>query len=391
MTTQQHEGELTDHPNTLNALGICPEICRGCRHRHLSVSESARQKQSWLARRLSPWADRIETIHLVDANRRLGYRRKVNLHARYTPSGWQFGLMQRDKSVLAIPECPVHDPAINRLMQVLRERLPDDASFPLRYVSVAEKQIVLVVKAQHDPRFEDLARTLCTYLETSTFEGLWLHCNPATGKRVYAKRDWHLCWGRERSMMSSGLLYGPAAFSQVLPELHQHSLDRSQHYLAIGPGDIVIDLYCGIGVSVARWLEAGARVIGVDSGREAMACARLNCPDAQLFLGNCADRLPQLNGSLAGMSGSERKKLYVNPPRTGLESQVLAWICNDYKPDRIAYLSCSAGTLARDLDYIERNGYRIEAIIPYDFFPHTHHVETLALLSQTGLARCILC
>ena len=55
-----------------------------------------------------------------------------------------------------------------------------------------------------------------------------------------------------------------------------------------------------------------------------------------------------------------------------------------YRPDRMAYLSCSAGTLRRDLDALVQTGYAVERITPYDFFPQTHHVETLALLRRSG-------
>lgn len=54
----------------------------------------------------------------------------------------------------------------------------------------------------------------------------------------------------------------------------------------------------------------------------------------------------------------------------------------DYRPKRIAYLSCSAGTLRRDLEGLPVSGYRVVRIIPYDFFPQTYHVETLVLLER---------
>ena len=75
---------------------------------------------------------------------------------------------------------------------------------------------------------------------------------------------------------------------------------------------------------------------------------------------------------------------YVNPPRSGLEAPVTAALATDLRPMRLAYLSCSAGTLARDLSVLEAAGYRVKAIEPYDFFPLTHHVETLARLDRAA-------
>jgi len=71
---------------------------------------------------------------------------------------------------------------------------------------------------------------------------------------------------------------------------------------------------------------------------------------------------------------------YVNPPRSGLEEVVVAALAGELRPRRLAYLSCSAGTLARDLALFVGAGYRVSRIHPYDFFPLTHHVEALALL-----------
>ena len=59
-----------------------------------------------------------------------------------------------------------------------------------------------------------------------------------------------------------------------------------------------------------------------------------------------------------------------------------ASIADELRPARIAYLSCSAGTLARDLESFEAAGYSLDRILPYDFFPLTHHVEALALLER---------
>jgi len=78
-------------------------------------------------------------------------------------------------------------------------------------------------------------------------------------------------------------------------------------------------------------------------------------------------------------TGGERVA-YVNPPRSGLEAPVTAALATELRPVRLAYLSCSAGTLARDLSVLEAAGYRVTGIEPYDFFPLTHHVETLARL-----------
>jgi hypothetical protein len=94
--------------------------------------------------------------------------------------------------------------------------------------------------------------------------------------------------------------------------------------------------------------------------------------------GTCMQRLPQLRDWWNGLGGE--RVAYVNPPRSGLETGVAEALAHEFRPSRLAYLSCSAGTLARDLAILAAAGYRVAAIRPYDFFPLTHHVEALALL-----------
>jgi 23S rRNA (uracil1939-C5)-methyltransferase len=79
------------------------------------------------------------------------------------------------------------------------------------------------------------------------------------------------------------------------------------------------------------------------------------------------------------LSDNERL-LYLNPPRTGLGEILIRWIINEYHPVKICYLSCSAGTLSRDLEILTKTNYKITRITPYDFFPNTHHIETLVMM-----------
>jgi tRNA/tmRNA/rRNA uracil-C5-methylase (TrmA/RlmC/RlmD family) len=140
----------------------------------------------------------------------------------------------------------------------------------------------------------------------------------------------------------------------------------------------VIDLYCGYGASLREWTESGSATLGVELSGEAVELAAINAPRAMVLRGTCMQRLPQLRDWWNGLRGE--RVAYVNPPRSGLEAGVAVALAHEFRPSRLAYLSCSAGTLARDLAILAAAGYRVAAIRPYDFFPLTHHVEALALL-----------
>jgi tRNA/tmRNA/rRNA uracil-C5-methylase (TrmA/RlmC/RlmD family) len=309
---------------------------------------------------------------------RLGYRDRVTLNARWDQAqGWRFGLMRRDE-LIPIHDCPVQTPRVNALVRLLIARLPSFERLPLAYLHVAGAQATLIVKAHR----VDLALLgdLVAGLPATGIEGLWVHCHPSAGRRMFARSGWTLAWGRAASMDGLGLVHGPAAFQQLLPSLHLQAMDVAAGHLAPQPGARILDLYCGIGASMRRWRAAGAEVLGIELAGGAVDCAVRNAPGARVLRGTCVQRLPQVREWWA--QAPAQRHVYANPPRSGLEGELVGALTGDLRPVRVAYLSCSAGTLGRDLALFEGAGYGVEAIHPYDFFPLTHHVEALALVTD---------
>ncbi len=365
----------------MNLPDGCEPRCPGCTHRMLNATASEAQKADWLRRTLAPWADRLSPVRAVAHGARWNYRGKVCLSAVWSAADdWNFGLWRRDE-LIPIPDCPVHTAIVRAMIRWLRRALPPGSTFPLAFYVQSGAQATLILKTPRVPNLDWLDGERRAELAASGLEGLWLHLHPAAGRRLFARNGWTLLWGQPRSRDAFGLEYGPTAFQQLIPALYRQALDAAEDFLAPKPGDSLADLYCGIGASLARWTRRGARALGVELGGEAVACAGLNAPDATVLRGKCADRIPQLR---EWTPATGTRLLYLNPPRTGLEPAVLAWTTDEYRPERLAYLSCSAGTLSRDLRGLTEAGYTVERLIPYDFFPQTHHVETLALLRQKG-------
>ena len=370
-----HHGGVSVHESI--AAG-CEPTCHGCRHRSLTPEASLAQKQHYLARALAPWLGRLEPVRSAGAASRYGYRDRVTLSARWSGEhGWRFGLMRRDE-LIAIHDCPVHSARVNGLVARLRASLPPLAEVPLAYLHVAGAQATLIVKARAIDR--GLLQPLLAQVDDAGLDGLWLHCHPSAGRKLFARSGWHLLWGVRESVGHGGLVHGPTSFQQLLPALHADSLATAAAHLEPRPGSTVVDLYCGLGSSLRAWSNAGAEALGVELGGDAVECARRNAPRASVLRGTCAQRLPQVRAWWAGHGGE--RLAYVNPPRSGLEPDVLVTLAEEGRPARVAYLSCSAGTLARDLASFETSGYVVERIVPYDFFPGTHHVECLALLRR---------
>ena len=356
----------------------CEPRCHGCRHRSLGREASHAQKHAYLARALHAWADRLQPLRATADAERLGYRQRVTLSVAHDATrGWCFGLIRRDE-LIAIHECPVHDRRVRALVHHLRERLPAPDALPLAYLQVAGGQATLIVKARVIAT--SALDTVLDGIQSTGIDGLWLHLHPSAGRRLFARSGWQLLWGCGESRDELALVHGPRAFLQPLPSLHRDAIEAAAAHLRPAHDASVLDLYCGHGASLSRWAAAGARTLGVELSGEAVGDAARNAPLATVLRGACTQRLPQIREWWA-RGGSGARLAFVNPPRSGLDTDVAGALALELRPVRLAYLSCSAGTLARDLRILESGGLRVDAVLPFDFFPQTHHVEALALTS----------
>lgn len=355
-----------------NQNSTCQNLCRACPHRNLSFEQSCTQKKEWLQNALGPWKSLIQDVQSIKT-KRWHYRNKACLKTSYDEF-WKIGLNHFDE-IIEIPDCPIHSININQFVKKLKAILPPYSQFPLHYLHIARAQITFIIKSKKRPSL-DFLKPLYEELTDLEFEGVWLHLNPACGMNVFNGKNWELLWGKERSQDNQGLFYGPASFSQLIPELHHESLEVCDHFFDLNSKSRFVDLYSGNGSSIMQWQKKGAQILGIEISGEAIACAKINAPQVQLLRGLAKDRLPQIEQFISSNSYT----LYANPPRTGLEKEVLEWLDRN-PPQKMAYLSCSAGTLKRDLETLTRN-LEIENIIPYDFFPGTRHIETLVLLKE---------
>jgi 23S rRNA (uracil1939-C5)-methyltransferase len=255
---------------------------------------------------------------------------------------------------------------------VLRTLMP--AGIPLVYVLASGVIFTLVLKCHADEKWQAWARQLEAPLRAAGVESLFLNWNPAAGRRALSSRHQKLVFGKEL-VIDGGHLHGALSFRQQIPELEGAALGRAEKHLA--GAELIVDLYSGAGASLTHWLALGARVAGVELVAEACRAAEQNAPGAVVLKGRVEHRLPQLDEIV----GKEPFSLYTNPPRSGHEPEVIAWMLSQ-KPLRIAYLSCNSKSQARDLAALSAQYEITGEIWAMDFFPQTDHVECLALLTK---------
>ena len=362
----------------------CVEACPGCSHRNLSLEKSLEQKENWLKKMLSPWEEKFSGIKSLTDEERWNYRGKVCLNTRFFKGKWEFGMLKRD-DFIDIPDCPIHSKIVLDTVSLLREVLPDADKFPMAFYYQTYSQVTLILKTKTFPEISWLTEDVQQQLKLIGIEGLAIHLHPSAGRRLFDKYGWYQVFGRNFSFDSHGLIYGNTSFHQLISSLYNQSLDIAEEFFETSRPLSVVDLYCGRGVSLFRWCNKKLSAIGIETSGEAVTCAKINAPDALVLQGTCERRLPQLEAwrlKELDQSGETDFILYTNPPRTGMEAMVTDWIVNNLRPLKIAYLSCSAGTLKRDLDKLTSNGYEVKSILPFDFFPQTYHVECLVLVES---------
>jgi 23S rRNA (uracil1939-C5)-methyltransferase len=169
------------------------------------------------------------------------------------------------------------------------------------------------------------------------------------------------------------------SFFQVNPVQTEVLYGKALEYAALSGDEVVIDAYCGIGTISLFLAQRAGQVYGVEIVEEAIADARKNAElngmtNVQFEAGPAEVVLPAWT-----RQGVKPDVIVVDPPRKGCEPSLLETIL-ELQPRRVVYVSCNASTLARDLRVLVDGGYRVAEVQPVDMFPHTVHVESVALL-----------
>jgi 23S rRNA (uracil1939-C5)-methyltransferase len=149
----------------------------------------------------------------------------------------------------------------------------------------------------------------------------------------------------------------------------------------IKPDDIVYDLYCGVGSLGLFMADQCKQVVGIEQIPEAIADAKSNAilnglTNTHFVVGQVELLMDPSFTATYGLPDV----VITDPPRAGMHPNVITHLIAS-KADRIVYVSCNPATQARDLKMLSRD-YRLISAVPVDMFPHTHHIECVALLKR---------
>jgi 23S rRNA (uracil1939-C5)-methyltransferase len=369
--------------------------CGGCRFQDLAyeaqLEAKARQVADALARIGKLTGFELEPA--VPAESLFHYRNKLEYSFTTTPDGLGLGfhLAGRWDEVLDVDRCWLTTDLGNAIRSAVRQWARDEglAAFDqetqegfLRHLVVREgrntsQALVVLVTAAGELQEESFVEALRPFSEVRSIH--WaVNDTPAEVTNVPSR----LLSGEEaieEEVLGLRFRIRPNAFFQTNTTMCARLYELAGEYAALTGDETVYDLYCGtgtIGLSLAR---SALTVWGIEASEESVACAVENAElnrlaNAAFFAGEVGADLDELR-SRAG----NPDVVVVDPPRAGLAGKALAAVGGLEAP-RLVYVSCNPTTLAGNARIlVEEFGYRLERVRPVDMFPHTPHVESVAL------------
>ena len=173
--------------------------------------------------------------------------------------------------------------------------------------------------------------------------------------------------------------FAPGDFTQVNPQINQAMVNQALDWLAIEPGEAVLDLFCGVGNFALALARAGASVVGIEGSEEMVARAQENARKNRL---DAVHFLPADLSKPLEMSAAPQRytAALLDPPRDGADQLVADLAAMGVA--RILYISCNPATLARDAGILAGKGYTLVRAGIMDMFPQTAHVEAMALFRR---------
>lgn len=354
-----------------------PGACGGCDWQHAALPAQRALKAAVVHEQLhrlagldvdvtvEPLGDRIDGLawrtrvqHGVTDNGRLGFRR------------------HRSHDVLAVDACPItHESAA--AVGHLGVSWPGAQGVEVAAPAGSAERLVVVTPRDPEGRRLRLPEVDASVAVVGARE-------PGSALQRVRGRTWVAeqvaveDWRREFRVTGAG-------FWQVHPAAATTFVAAVLDLLGPRAGERALDLYSGVGLfaaALAHRVGPSGAVVAVESDARAVADARRNLHDLEqvrLVRGAVATALP---GALAGLPGAVADVVVLDPPRVGAGRRVVEQLCRA-GPRAICYVACDPAALARDVATAGEQGYRLAALRAFDAFPMTHHVECVALLTQT--------
>ena len=366
----------------------CPNFgaCGGCSMQHLEASAQVASKQRVLEDAL--WhIGRVKPLLVLPAihGPYWEYRRRARLSVRYVEKkgGLLVGFNEkRTRYVMDMDRCEVLPARISKLIPLLRKTLGElsiRAKIPQIEVVATDQADVLVMRVLDAPTPAD-EKALREFAEENSVH---LYLQPGGQDTI---RPFHPEAGAALSYslpeFAIEMPFRPSDFTQVNFSINRAMVKRAVSLLAPHPTERIADFFCGLGNFTLPIARSGATVVGFEGSETLVERARENAQANGILNASflAADLFRMNREKFAELGGFD--KMLIDPPRASAQELVES-IDEKETPERIVYVSCDPATLARDAGIlVHRKGYTLQAAGVINMFPHTSHVESIALFTN---------
>ena len=362
-------------------------VCGGCVLQHLNSAAQLKNKENILFENLSRIGKVSVQEHLpAIQGETFGYRRKARLGIKKVDKkgGILVGFRERNSSfITSLNQCKTLDTRISDLLPGLHDmisELSNNNRIPQIEVAAGDDDVALILRHLEPLVDNDLA-ILEQYAKDQQVQMYLQSGGPDTVTPLWPKNPKSLTYGLPSFDLNISFL--ATDFIQVNHEINNIMVSRAVEYLGLEEQDNVLDLFCGVGNFTLAIARSGANVVGIEGDRSLVDRANNNAKSNNL--GNVKFEVSNLHVEdlkHIGASG-QFNKLLIDPPRSGA-LEVVSQVVPRLKPEIMVYVSCNPATLARDADVmVNTHGYNLTQAGAMDMFPHTAHVESIAVFSRS--------
>ncbi|MBF0310649.1 MAG: 23S rRNA (uracil(1939)-C(5))-methyltransferase RlmD [Magnetococcales bacterium] len=368
---------------------VCPLYgeCGGCGLMHLGPEAVCAAKRDFLVdslRRLGRVADAEQKVApLVWPDQPLGYRIRAGLKVHRRTGKTLLGFHAPESHrVVDLPSCPVLHGRLSDLLTPLRELISTLAGgdgLPQVDGVVGFEGVGLVFHFLESPSPADRQR-LMGFSREQKLAGLWLQ----QGRKHTLER---LVGGEYLHYRVAGMkvAFGPGDFIQGHAQENERLVATTRAGVGTGRGSLW-DLFCGVGnLTIPLAAMGRSEVLGVESYAPALQAARHNGERENLSILSWRELDLFRPEKVASLPWGREQVVVMDPPRTGAVAvaRYLGGVVKGVsRCERVVYVSCAPATLARDVAILQKGGWSLERVTPIEMFPHTVHVEAVAVLSR---------
>ncbi|MGY4004166.1 23S rRNA (uracil(1939)-C(5))-methyltransferase RlmD [Aeromonas sanarellii] len=353
--------------------------CGGCSAQHLGEADQQAVKEAGLVSLFERLGNiQAPALDPVLTGESHAYRRVCRLAIKFDKNGrcTRVGFRRRQSNDLVeIAGCPVLAAPLSALIAPLRDclnRLKSQRELGHAELIQAEQGIMMLLR--HTGRPNEADRALL--IEFAQAQGIDFYLQAADDRIEPLRQQFAL----DYTLDGLSLAFAPGDFIQVNGPINQRMVEQALAWLGATRDDKVLDLFCGIGNFTLPLARQAREVVGVEGELAMVARAEENA--RRNGITNARFYKADLSGDIVGMSWAREgfDLVLLDPARPGaleVMSHVVA-----LAPKRVVYVSCNPVTLARDSRVLVQGGYRLTRLGMLDMFPHTGHLESMALLER---------